>query len=75
VWLDSDSCRRSPALEGDFPILRWFICEVPALESLVERETQDVLNLSNNISIEISTSSFRLVRGYSCMAVLLDEVY
>jgi phage terminase large subunit-like protein len=40
----------------------------------VERETQEILELSNGLSIEIMAADFRSVRGYTCVALLLDEV-
>jgi hypothetical protein len=46
---------------------------VPMLEKLVEKRTGETLDLSNGVSIEIHTASFRAVRGYSVCAALLDE--
>jgi hypothetical protein len=40
----------------------------------IERETQEVLELSNGVSVEIMTADFRSVRGYTAGALLLDEV-
>jgi hypothetical protein len=40
----------------------------------IERETQEILELSNGVSVEIMTADFRSVRGYSTVALLLDEV-
>jgi Terminase large subunit, T4likevirus-type, N-terminal len=40
----------------------------------IERETQEVLELSNGVSVEIMTADFRSVRGYTAVALLLDEV-
>jgi hypothetical protein len=44
------------------------------LAELIERETADALDLSNGITIEILTASFRTVRGYSLVACLADEI-
>lgn len=47
---------------------------VPMLSQLVEREATEVVDLTNRISIEIHTCNFRVVRGYTVVAALLDEV-
>jgi hypothetical protein len=47
---------------------------VPMLESLIERETLDTIDLSNGITIEIQTASYKTVRGRTVVAVLLDEL-
>ncbi len=43
------------------------------LAELVERETADALDLTNGVSIEIQTCSFKSIRGYSIAACLADE--
>ena len=45
-----------------------------ALSKLIQRETADALDLSNNITIEILTASFRTVRSYTLIAALCDEL-
>jgi hypothetical protein len=47
---------------------------LPLLAPLIERETADAIDLSNGITIEILTASFRTVRGYTLIAALLDEL-
>jgi hypothetical protein len=47
---------------------------VPMLESLIERETLDTIDLSNGITIEIQTASYKTVRGRTVVAALLDEL-
>jgi hypothetical protein len=47
---------------------------VPMLARLIERETAEAFDLSNSISIEVGTASFRTVRGYTIVAALLDEL-
>ena len=47
---------------------------VPMLESLIERETLDTIELSNGITIEIQTASFKTVRGRTVVAALCDEL-
>ncbi|MDA1101678.1 MAG: hypothetical protein O2967_22180 [Proteobacteria bacterium] len=46
---------------------------VPMLAQMVERITADAIDLSNGISIEVHTASFRTVRGYTVVAALCDE--
>jgi hypothetical protein len=46
---------------------------VPLLAGLIERETAEVLELSNQVSIEIQTASFRTLRGRTVVASLNDE--
>jgi hypothetical protein len=54
--------------------LRSFVIEHPTLSRLVTRETDDLIELSCRVVIEVTTASFRSVRGYSVAAVLADEV-
>jgi len=44
------------------------------LARMIERETADTIDLSNRVSIEIHTASFRSVRGYTVVAALCDEI-
>lgn len=46
----------------------------PILAQLVERETADAFDLTNRITIEVTTASHRAVRGYTLAAALADEV-
>ena len=47
---------------------------VPMLAALIENETQEAINLLNRTTIEVSTASFRTVRGYTIIAALCDEI-
>ena len=47
---------------------------VPELKRLITRETEELLELSNGISVEVATNSFRRVRGYSVIAAICDEI-
>jgi hypothetical protein len=47
---------------------------VPLLAPMVSRETDETIELTNRVVIEISTASFRTTRGYSFAAILADEV-
>lgn len=46
----------------------------PLLRPLVERETEDGLELNNGVEIIVATNSFRAVRGRTIACVILDEV-
>jgi hypothetical protein len=47
---------------------------VPMLKELIVNVTQEQIELRNQIVIEIHTCSFKSVRGYTCVAALLDEI-
>jgi len=57
-----------------FDYVRAFLVQIPGLRPLVEKETRDAIWLSTRVKIEIHTSSFRSVRGYTCAAVICDEI-
>jgi hypothetical protein len=46
----------------------------PLLKELVAKESEETIELKNGISLEITTNSYRSVRGYTLCAALLDEV-
>jgi hypothetical protein len=41
---------------------------------LVERETAELLELKNSVSVEVMTANFKTVRGRTVVAALLDEL-
>ncbi|MDT8311884.1 MAG: hypothetical protein RQ732_10595 [Methylophaga sp.] len=45
----------------------------PMLTSMVERQDAESIDLTNRISISVSTNSFRAVRGKTLVATILDE--
>lgn len=47
---------------------------IPMLQAMVERQTTESFDLSNFVTIEVGTASFRSTRGYSYAAVLCDEI-
>lgn len=47
---------------------------VPMLTRMIEAERQEAVDLSNRISIEVHTASFKTTRGYTIVAALLDEI-
>jgi hypothetical protein len=53
---------------------RAMLMKVPSLKRLVASETGDVIELTTGISIEITTASYRAVRGYTIVAALCDEI-
>lgn len=57
-----------------FRFLRSLIVDHTRLGGLVVSETQQSLELSNRIVIEITTASFRSARGYTLCAGLCDEL-
>lgn len=50
------------------------LSKVPMLARLIERKTAEVFDLSNDVSIEVQTASFRSTRGYTIVAALCDEI-
>lgn len=50
------------------------LLSVPMLAHLIQRETQEGLDLTNRVTIEVHTASFRKTRGYAIAAALLDEL-
>ncbi|WP_249779810.1 hypothetical protein [Bradyrhizobium sediminis] len=53
--------------------IRALLKEVPLLKRMIERETAEGFDLTNRVTIEISTASMKSVRGYTVVAALLDE--
>lgn len=54
--------------------IRAFLTQIPMLRRLIERETQEAFDLTNSVTIEVHTCSFRTVRGYTIIAALCDEI-
>jgi hypothetical protein len=56
-------------------ILRYVkaILSLPLFKSYVERETAETIELTNRINIEVHTCSYRAVRGYTIVTVILEE--
>lgn len=51
-----------------------FLNAVPMLAQLIARRTKESIDLSNGISIEVHTASFRAIRGYTVVGAILDEI-
>ncbi|MDO9411981.1 MAG: hypothetical protein Q7T81_05330 [Pseudolabrys sp.] len=54
--------------------IRALLTQVPMLASMVRRETAEAFDLSNHVTIEVGTASFRSTRGYTIVAALCDEL-
>lgn len=47
---------------------------VPMLARMIDTERAEAIDLSNRVTIEVHTASFRTVRGYTIVAAILDEI-
>ena len=47
---------------------------VPALASMIMRETEFAVELSNNITIEVRSSNFKHARGFTIITAIVDEI-
>lgn len=54
--------------------VRGLLGVVPMLERMIEREAVETIDLTNGVTIEIHTASFRATRGYTLACVVADEV-
>src|SRR5262249_34086512 len=45
----------------------------PALSKLVRRRTSESIELSNRVTIDVRSASFRRLRGQTCIAAICDE--
>lgn len=57
-----------------FRYMRALLHEIPLLAQLVQRETSESFDLSNRVTLEIHTSNYRSVRGYTLIGGLVDEL-
>lgn len=57
-----------------FRYARALLSGVPMLKRLVERESAEEIDLSNGVTLEVGTSSYRSVRGRTLVAGLCDEL-
>jgi hypothetical protein len=59
-------------------VLMWYISallnNVSLLKPLIVKETTEAIELANGLNIEVHTSNFRAVRGYTIVACLCDEI-
>ncbi|WP_245489657.1 MULTISPECIES: hypothetical protein [unclassified Mesorhizobium] len=54
--------------------IRAMLTGIPSLAELIDRETSDSFDLTNFVTIEVGTASFRSTRGYTYAAVCCDEL-
>ena len=47
---------------------------IPLLKSMVVRETEELIGLSNGVIVEVAVSNFRTIRGRTIVAALCDEL-
>ena len=57
-----------------FRYVRALLTGVPMLKRMIERETADTFDLTDAVTIEVGTTSFKTVRGYTIVAALCDEL-
>jgi hypothetical protein len=57
-----------------YRFVRALIAHTPLLAAMIDRETADTLDLTNSVTIEVGTASYRSTRGYTLAAVLCDEI-
>jgi hypothetical protein len=57
-----------------FGYIKAFFFDTPMLNLMVTRETADTLELNNGVDIQVSTASYRAVRGRAIALVILDEL-
>jgi hypothetical protein len=57
-----------------FNYIRAYFEEVPALKKMVRNITAESIELSNRVTIEVHTNSYRSVRGRSLLCAIFDEV-
>jgi hypothetical protein len=51
-----------------------FLNHTPLLASMVTRDTAESIDLTNAVSIEVHGASYRTTRGFTCVAVICDEI-
>ena len=58
-------------------IMRYILAlieQVPMLKHMVIRQDSESLDLDNMVAIEITTASYRTIRGYTVISALCDEI-
>jgi hypothetical protein len=57
-----------------FRYIAGFLSAIPMLSRLIESKTKESIELTNRVTIEVHTGSFRAVRGYTIIAAICDEI-
>jgi hypothetical protein len=57
-----------------FRYIKGLLADTPMLSPLIERESADSIDLTNFVTIEVGTASYRSLRGYTIAAGLCDEL-
>ncbi len=57
-----------------FRYITGLIDHTPMLARMVENRTREALDLTNRVTIEVHTASFRAIRGYTVVAAICDEI-
>ena len=71
---DFGSCSGSQTGPRDFSLHLALLKQVPMLAQMIENERAESFDLTNGVTIEVGTNSYRSVRGYSfarCFAMSL----
>jgi hypothetical protein len=63
-----------PQARNIFRYLRGALQNVPMLREMVESETADSIDLTNSVTIEVATASYKGMRGYTLLSAICDEV-
>ncbi len=54
--------------------IRAFLTHIPLLANMIQREAAELFELTNKVTIEVTTANQRATRGYSFAAVICDEI-
>lgn len=57
-----------------FRYIRGLLTGIPMLRELIQRETAESFDLRRSVTIEVATAGYRVVRGYTLIAALCDEI-
>ncbi len=57
-----------------FRYITGLIEHVPMLGNMVESRTREAIELTNRVTIEVHTCSYRAIRGYTIAAAVCDEI-
>jgi hypothetical protein len=54
--------------------VRGFFAQIPLLKAMIQSQKEGTIRLQNGVRLEVHTSSYRSVRGYTVCACIADEV-